>query len=750
MATRLLIGADPTAPVYEFTRSDIKSRSLQIVTSVDVVGAELAADELYGDVDYMVGEYIWFSPADYDGLMTSDGYIFAAADQTIDLTQVPFATPVWLMDGNTVRHKLYLDYAERIDPQTYRLTAISGVGILERRRHKGNYYASATVIEVLDEIIGDAFTYTVDPDVGAQRVFGLLLPDTCRRNLHKLLFALGISIVKGSDGGIQFVYLTGTVDGTIPSSRVFLGGSISYQTPVTAVEVTEHSFYPRGGTEPVVIFDNNSKPAAIHTLVEFDNAYYDLTTTESLTIEESGATYAIVSGIGSLSGVPYFHDTRVVRLENPDPAGGQDIIQSDQDYLVNSLNSLAVARRLLEYYTVRKIVQLPARLDGEKAGQNVTYPDPFGDGQETGFIVSAETVVTGFEKATLRIMTDYAPAGQGNFYSNRVLITADGTWTVPAGVTNIRIALIGGGGGGSGGYDGEEGAGGEYDPDYGKDGDLIPVRDRDEGYLGYHYRDGQQPIKQGGAGGDAGTPGKSYVVDVEVDPGEVIAVVVGSGGAGGARNGENGQPGTETTADASFGVLSSDLGTITSSGYYDTFSGRAFAAAGKAGFSGMPGGQTDDLSLLGWLGGAGLAGGDLDTYHGGAGGSGAVIEISEQYPDGRWRASGGGGGGAAYGASGGNGTPGRIVEEPPIGSRRYSVYCGSGGKGADALPPPAAFFGCGGDGGNGGGAGGNEAGGYNDTRFLEDGGLYVEGERGEPGLGSVGGQGGAGCVIIYY
>ena len=744
MAIRLLIGADPSAPVYEFTRSDIKSRSLQIVTSVDVVGAELAADELYGDVDYVTGEYIWFSPADYDGVMTSDGYIFAASDQTIDLTQVPFATPVWLMDGNTVRHKLYFDYAERIDPQTYRLTAISGVGILERRRHKGNYYASATVSEVLAEIIGDAFTYTVDPAVGSQKVFGLLLPDTCRRNLHLLLFALGIAIVKGADGGIQFVYLTDTVAGTIPTSRVFLGGSISYQTPVTAVEVTEHSFYPRDNTDPVVIFDNNSKPTAIHALVEFDNAYYNLTTTDSLTIEESGATYAIVSGVGTLSGVPYFHDTRIVHLDNPDPEGGQDIIQSDQDFLVNSMNSLSVARRLLSYYTAPKIVQLPVRLDGEKVGQNVNYPDPFGDGQETGFILGAETVVTGFEKAYLKIMKDYSPTGQGNYYSNRVLITSSGTWTVPSGVTNIRIALIGGGDGGAGGYDGEEGAGGEYDPDWGDYGDLIPYRDRDAGYLGYHYRSGAQPLKQGGAGGEPGTPGKSYVVDKEVVQGEVITISVGSGGTGGARNGEEGQAGTATTASStSLGSLSSALGTSTDSGFYDTFTGQAFAAAGRKGYDGMPGGQTDTQSLLGWLGYAGLPGGDFDeTYHGGAGGSGEYVYEPQMQPQDRFRASGGGGGGAAYGANGGDGGDGSI--------NGSDVQCGDGGAGANALPPPQAFYGFGGDGGNGGGAGGNAAGGYNFHFFTAFGGSITIGARGAAGQGSVGGQGGAGCVIIYY
>lgn len=620
MATRLLIGADPAAPVYEFTRSDIKSRSLQIVTSVDVVGAELAADELYCDVDYMTGEYVWFSPADYDGVMTSDGYIFAAADQTADLTQVPFATPMWLMDGTAVRHKLYFDNAERIDPQTYRLTAISGVGILERRRHKGNYYAGETVTAVLAEIIGDAFPYTVANDVAAQRVYGLLLPDTARRNLHMLMFALGIALTKDASGGIQFIFLTDTVAGTIPTSRVFLGGSVSFQTPVTAVEVTEHTFYQAAAAEPAVIWDSGANPAADHTLVEFDNAYFDLTASDGLVIEESGATYAVISGIGVLAGLPYAHDTRVVRLDNPDPAGAQNVIKSDQDFLVNSVNSLSVARRLLSYYTAPKVVQLPAKLDGEKAGQNVNYPDPFGGGQETGFIIGADTIVTGFEKASLKILTDYSPTGQGNYYEHGVTISTSGSWTVPAGVTRIRIVLIGGGAGGQGGMKGADGHGGSS----GWGGDMTSVEGGWRYSRWYYSSQGETP---GGDPGDPGAAGNVYVEDLDVSPGQTISVAVGSGGAGGAADGGSGSQGTPTTAAIGGRSLTSEDG-LNTSAFADLFSGNVYASPGAPGHPGGAGGLTDAIALTGDRGAAGLAGGAVASKTGGSGGSG----LSEEFP----------------------------------------------------------------------------------------------------------------------
>lgn len=734
MAIKLLIGGTPNSPEYAFERRDIKSRSLQVVTSVDVVGSELAADELYADVDYMVGEFIWFSPKDYYGVRTADGLIFATKDRAIDLTQIPFATPVWLMDGETIRYKLYFDNAERIDPRTYRLTVISGVGLLERKRHKGNYYASATVAEVLADIIGDTFAYTIDENAASQRVSGLLLPDTSRHNLHLLMFAMGISLVKDVDGGIRFEFLTQTDEYTIPASRIFLGGSISYQTPVTSVEVTEHTYYEFDDMDPVMLFDNTSKPAVNHVLVEFDNAYHDLATTGTLTINETGKTYAIITGIGVLTGVPYYHDARIVHLDNPDPDGGEDVVKCENDYLINGLNSLSVAKRMLAYYTSPQIVQLSVKMDGEKAGGKVTYADPYGDGNQTGYIVGAESVVTGFERATVKIVKDYTPTGQGNNYTARELITASGSWTIPPGVTKIRLAIIGAGTGGAGGYDGEDGAGA------GDQAETIEVADEQLGFLNYHSWYRNQPLKKGGAAGTPGASGKIYVLDATVTPGEVLTIVVGIGGLGGARNGTAGSAGTATTVSStSLGSLSSEDGIVSVAGFVDVFSGYAFGASGKRGYAGGDGGQTDTISLRGDNAAAGLRGGSVRGNTGGAGGAAIRYDPQSGNPY-SYGASGGGGGGAAFGHNGAAGGVGSRVQG--------ALTTGAGGAGASADAPADAYYGCGGAGGNGGGAGGNAGGGYFNLADPDD--EYTVADGGAGGNGSAGGKGGDGAVLIYY
>lgn len=732
MAIKLIIGADPSNPLFEFNRADIKSRSLQVVTAVDVVGSELSADEVYADVDYRSNEYVWFSPADHDGVLTADGYIFAAADQTPDISLTPYATPVWLVDNMEILHKLYFSKAEQIDPKTYSLTAISGIGLLERRRHRGNLYTGQTVAAVLYEIIGDAFLYTVDAAVGAQSVYGLLLPDTARKNLHKLTFAMGISVLKGIYGDVHFVFLDAETDGNIPASRVFLGGSVTYQTPTTAVEVTEHSYFAQSETTET-IFDNSGETAVDHILIEFDNAYSNLSASGSLTINESGATYAVVSGTGKLTGNPYVHQTRTVRLLADASSDGEKVIKPQKDTLINGLNSQSVAYRLLSYHGNHRIVNLSVRLDGEKPGHNVDFAGPFGN-IENGFILKSESIVSSFERANLKLLVGYVPTGQGNWYSQRMIVTTSGTITIPAGVSHVRMVLIQGGHGGQGGMNGADGYGG----DKATGGDLTFVDGRPTGGdVYYEYAGGRQNTPLGGSAGAAGSAGKVLVVDINVTAGASVSVVVGAGGTGGASNGGYGSAGGHTTATIGGTTYSSANGT-TVAAYVDPLTGAVLATPGAAGQSGANGGRTDIQTLRANAGAEGYPGSSLGSYAGGTGGQG------KRNAAGNMLASGGGGGGAAWGAPGDPGEDGKVVY-----SNYWRLTGGTGGNGANASAPATPTYGCGGAGGNGGGAGGNGAGCWEQAYAFASS-RYFAGAGGTGGTGSIGGAGGPGVCLIFY
>lgn len=718
MTYRILI-ADKVNPSFEFDFDSFRDGYIGLDTAVDVAGSELAIDELTVSVDHESDAYIWFSPADYDGVQTSDGYIFAASDKSADLRAVEYGTPVWLYEDEKIVSKMYVKKIVRTSARTYKLYLMSAIGLLENQRHMGGLWTNTLVSAVLSNIVGGAFPCTVDPAVASEYISGWLPIDTRRANLHRLMFAMGISITKDEDGEVKFVYISDSDGKELPPERIFVGNSIDYESPASAIEVVEHSYGISGSAEEEEIFSSDGNVSAV--LVEFANPMHSLRGS-GLTINSSGVNFAVVTGNGTLYGIQYRHQTRTIRKEvitTREP----NVITSSDDGLVNALNSENVAQRLLSYYTSRKTSKMTVVLDGEKAGDMVTFTDAEGEAAK-GIITKADIKITSFQKAELSVVEDYIPTYHGNYYSHRVVIDISGTWSVPTGVTRIRIVLIGGGSGGSGGYDGENG---EVAPDFVQY--LAPI------YYERGYINTAQGVASGGAAGTPGDPGKVYVVDGSVVPLEQLTVSVGSAGVGGAKNGGAGTSGTETeVSSSSLGALSSADGEAVD-GYGDPITGDVYARPGAAGYAGGDGGQTDAVSLRGSNGANGLAGGNVVSFAGGAGGAGRAGTDPNGF---MFRVSGGGGGGAAYGNDGSAGSAGTVNQAG------FPSSGGSGGDGGDAVKPDTPSYGSGGSGGNGGGGGGNGAGIYGQPSSI------AAGSAGSGGSGSAGGDAGAGCVIIYY
>lgn len=154
-------------------------------------------------------------------------------------------------------------------------------------------------------------------------------------------------------------------------------------------------------------------------------------------------------------------------------------------------------------------------------------------------------------------------------FQQRVLLTGSGTWTVPDGVTEIRVILIQGGQGGT----------------HGEPGTLGGA------YL-YFIGSSRVPSKNGEPGVD-GTGGKIYYTTVGVNPNESFSYSVGSGGINGATGGES-----------SFGQFSSAYGEVYPGGFTDILNGDSFGRSGVK----LPASNTGD-------GGAGGAGGNGGMRH---------------------------------------------------------------------------------------------------------------------------------------
>ncbi len=224
----------------------------------------------------------------------------------------------------------------------------------------------------------------------------------------------------------------------------------------------------------------------------------------------------------------------------------------------------------------------------------------------------------------------------GTFYSN-------GSFTVPAGVTQIWVTAIGGGGAG--------GIGGHADPGNGG----------------------------GGGGGGAG----SFILQqpYNVTAGSTHAITVGKGGA---TNSADGFPGGSTSVGSLVTLSGGAGGSMGLAGISGGDYGGYGGAGGGAGGAGGKGGNSASTASGGANGSAasGAGGGSGGTGDGGGGGGGGAAGITSagarsgggRGGDGgngeRYTSAGAGGHGGAYGAGGGGGGGA---------GWRYQSYGNSGG-----------------------------------------------------------------------
>lgn len=739
---------DIVSPTYHFQNPSVELGSYKGSFALDVIGNELSIDTFTVTIRMTEDDL-------YDALYDSlDSQIFDSTDDELyalvyaDITTLrdflraaPYGTPVWWYVSGSFYVKGYLKSIDRVSKYGFKLTCTSGVGLLDTVMHSGGMYSNTPITTVLSSIVNGAFSYTVSNEVAATTVSGRLPYDTRRNNLHRLLFATGAALIKDDDTNDYDIEFLNTTVVDVPPSRIALQGSIQRQLPSNKVEVTEHQFFADAMQPTETLFDNTAEAEAVNLLVVFDAAVVEstLAATGTLTISSSGANFAVVSGNGTLTGKYYVHTTNVMEIEN-NPSNAPERVRRVTDCeLVTAVNSYNVARRVLSYFQSAKTVKAKIMMENERCGQLLQFYDAFGD-LTKGYLAKADTLVTSVIGANCELIDGYVPGANGNNYLYRQEITQSGTWTVPAGVTRIRLVLIGGGQGGYGGMDGSEGDGEEYDPAYGQTtGNLVvSVRQITGEDVGYYYR--KQYKGAGGAGSNGGAGAKFIILDVDIASGEVITFAIGAGGTGGVHNNGSGTDGGDTIA------TSTTIGTLTSAsgapgiGYNDPMTGDAYATSGTHGEAGADGGMSGVGQTTGWLSDSvdGYDGDGLGQWSGGAGGRGL-----NTWPDTVY-GSGGGGGGAAHGANGNPGTDCTMYS-----GYRTMLTLGSGGNGANAVAPNKAFYGCGGDGGHGGGGGGSRGGGYN-AYYFQSGFALMLGDRGQGGAGSAGGDGGDGIAIIYW
>lgn len=710
----------------------------QVDQSIALFGNELAADTLTFVINSraLQGDgtgYAFLLDINERPIQTSDGkylvvknvfpdYRNFTAGAVLDLYNNP--------DGQIIG-RFYVEDVKQVSRKTVQFTCTDCIGVLTKMEdYGGGIWKQAdgkTAGSIISEIMaGSGVQYTVQADVSTVQVIGRLPRENRRVSLGKLLVATGATVIE-SQGVMQIRYLGSGSPSTVSQSVIYLqGGSVGHQYPATEVQVTEHGFYGLASDEAVTLFDNTDEQVTAQSqLVVFSEPAHDLTTTGSITIEESNANYAIISGIGTLEGQTYTHTKRVIS-RSTGAVAAERIVALENNELVGVHNSANVAKRMVNYY------KLPISVDYEQldasgllgAGTPVNITDPFGTAR-TGWVRKKSFPIGNKTKGHMNVLVDWVAGPYGSTYSDyRVFrasdITNAGRLNIPSAMQGKEalILLIGGAGGGQGGFNGEQGGNiqGQWK----------------ESLLG--------SIAEGGNGGEGGACGERPLVLSFQEPSLPAyydGAAIGTGGAGGASDGGLGSAGGATT----LGGQTSADGTQPIADLVNFLDGSVYCSLNISGESGNKGGvgsgygtRNQDTSTNGeehtctdgtWVGG---------NYKNGWSRNRTVSQGTQYY-----NAAGAGGGGAAHGGNGYDGYNDRDTYD----------WRSVGGAGGNATAPPQASETQAGRGGHGGGGGGGASAGrvsYSwDNTYS-----YDRGTGGAGGSGSAGGQGGDGLIVIYY
>lgn len=614
----------------------------------------------------------------------------------------------------------YLQSVTRVGPKLYTLSALSAVGLLIVRPHRGGIYTGQTVAEVVAEICGD-IPVLIETAYRGIKLYGWLPIASARDSLVQVLFAIGAWLHTDENGTLRVQKLWDGVASIIGPGSVHAANiQVKYLDPVSSVAVTEHQYI--AGTEDVTLFEGTAQQGDV---IEFDEPAHTLAA-EGFTILESGANYAVLSaGTGKLTGKSYVHNRRVVTRTVTEGAA-ENVEEIADATLVSLVNSSAVAQRMAAYYACREQLTVDVNPAAEHAGHVVSLWNEWDKQQTLACIASRETKISGLLKSRTSALVGFLPPQPETteYYDERVVLTGSGNWPVPEGARGLKAILIQAGSGGYSGENGDDAATPEHTANYGA------------------YKNGGQA--NGGAGGLPGVCGKILQIDVNIQGQSLIPYSCGAGGTGGsAVRGEASQAGADG-GHTTFGDYSSKDGVISNAGYVDPITGEVYAApvATQGIHGGISSGATGTY-MDNFVQGDPVVDEDGNTWT--AGIPGNQLPRNEVYlgsPSLYIYSNAGSGGGAAVGASGGTGYAGAVTKD--------TAETGTGGDGANAIANTKTpnCYGSGGYGGHGGGGGGGS--GMCSAQLDPWDKTFTVGPLARGGLGGKGGSGAPGCIILYY
>lgn len=269
--------------------------------------------------------------------------------------------PVLAYNGSNLIGVFYIDdNAKRTDENTYEIPCSDAIGVLDDDNFSAAVYTDKNAAELMTEIVDGAFELDIDPAFSMATVTGYIPDCTRREALQQVAFVIGAIVSTAGTDKIKVFPIPSDSLREIPPSLVYVGGSVSQDSVVTAVVVTHHTYAAGSGS--------------------------------------SG------DDVVTVNGVKYVHTTGTVRVDNPNvTATDKQNVKTVKDAtLVNASNVAAVANRVYAYYQRRNTVNTKIVVTDETPGSQVSVPTAWGD-TKTGNIESMKIKLSNTTAADITI-----------------------------------------------------------------------------------------------------------------------------------------------------------------------------------------------------------------------------------------------------------------------------------------------------------------------------------------------------------
>lgn len=257
----------------------------------------------------------------------------------------------------------------------------------------GGMYENEDPLMLVDWILTDR-SFSMDSVIANRTITGYLPICTRAQALRQVAIALGAVVSVDERGSFCFRALAQEPQQELPSDRILSGAALTTRPGYTRVELVSHSYEP--ATEWVELYHRKEFGNDPVTLT-FTTPNYDYDVGDGVLVE-SGPNFVTFqpSNFMSISVKPYIHTATYHTLNGPQTEiGGFSQVLSVRDVtLVNPENAQQVLQWLYERARLRQELTLKARIEGEKVGQMVTAPTPWGT-QVTGYIAQMDSVFTG-------------------------------------------------------------------------------------------------------------------------------------------------------------------------------------------------------------------------------------------------------------------------------------------------------------------------------------------------------------------